>query len=122
MEDSKLLAENLTIYHERHHVELALTGYCSAKTTNIYLLDPVYDLDTLYDLRARASLDVHGHSAGGSNLSLVAMVYFKVPILAHGCAFNRHTTENKSRYFETGDELVDAIQAVIEDWKQGIER
>lgn len=35
------------------------------------------------------------------------MMYFEVPILAHDCVFNRHATENKSRYFETVDELVD---------------
>ena len=81
-----------------------------ASTPNLHLLDPVYDQDALYALRARASLYVHGHSAGGTNPSLVEMMHFGVPVLAHDCAFNRHTTEDKSRYFETADDLVDLVQ------------
>lgn len=72
---------------------------------NLYLLDPVYEPNELYALRARSSVYVHGHSAGGTNPSLVEMMHFGVPVLAHGCDFNRHTTENKALYFETSEEL-----------------
>ncbi len=74
-------------------------------TTNLHLLDPVYEPATLYAIRARATLYVHGHSAGGTNPSLVEMMHFGIPILAHGCIFNRHSTENKARYFETTTDL-----------------
>lgn len=74
---------------------------------NMYLLDPVYEPGALYALRARASLYVHGHSAGGTNPSLVEMMHFGKPVLAHGCAFNRHSTEGKARYFETSEELTE---------------
>lgn len=61
--------------------------------SNLYLLDPIYEASTLHALRARASVYVHGHSAGGTNPSLVEMMHFGIPVLAHGCAFNRHSTE-----------------------------
>ena len=74
--------------------------------SNLHILDPIYDPDTLYALRRRASIYVHGHSAGGTNPSLVEMMYFGVPVLAHGCNFNRYSTEDRALYFMTPDELV----------------
>lgn len=73
---------------------------------SMHLLDPVYEPGALYALRTRASVYLHGHSAGGTNPSLVEMMHFGVPVLAHGCTFNRHSTEGKARYFETATELV----------------
>ena len=83
-----------------------------AKHTNLYLLDPVYEPEKLHALRSRASVYVHGHSAGGTNPSLVEMMHFGIPVLAHGCLFNRHSTEGKTRYFETSTDLVREAQAL----------
>lgn len=80
---------------------------------HLYLVDPVYEPGSLYALRARATVYVHGHSAGGTNPSLVEMMHFGVPLLAHGCAFNRHSTENKARYFKTSEELVAIARGLI---------
>lgn len=80
--------------------------------SHLHLLDPVYDPSMLYALRARASLYVHGHSAGGTNPSLVEMMHFGVPVLAHGCSFNRHTTEDKACYFVTSAELVTLVRSL----------
>ena len=33
------------------------------------------------------------------------MMHFSIPIIAHGCDFNRFTTENAAFYFYTADEL-----------------
>lgn len=79
---------------------------------NIFLLDPIYDPATLYTIRVRASVYLHGHSAGGTNPSLVEMMHFGVPILAHGCAFNRYTTEEKAKYFETAVELAELVRGL----------
>lgn len=76
-------------------------------STNLYLLDPIYDPRALYAVRKRALVYLHGHSAGGTNPSLVEMMHFGVPILAHGCTFNRHTTEGKARYFQSPAELAE---------------
>lgn len=80
-----------------------------SESPNIFLLDPIYDPDALYDVRARASVYLHGHSAGGTNPSLVEMMHFGIPILAHGCAFNQHSTEGKARYFRSADELAEQL-------------
>lgn len=78
----------------------------------ITIHDPVYEPSGLRAIRDGASIYVHGHSAGGTNPSLVEMMHFDIPVLAHGCAFNRHTTEEKSRYFMNSAELVDAVDTL----------
>ena len=82
--------------------------YAGHPTITIH--DPVYEPRSLRAIRDRASIYVHGHSAGGTNPSLVEMMYFGVPVLAHGCAFNRHSTENKARYFESAAELAEQLR------------
>jgi len=77
--------------------------YC--ESPNLYLLDPIYDPGALHAVRARASVYLHGHSAGGTNPSLVEMMHFGIPILANGCTFNRNTTEDKAHYFQSAAEL-----------------
>lgn len=66
---------------------------------NLLLLDPIYDVGILRHLRGNSSLYVHGHSAGGTNPSLVEMMHFGIPVLAFDCVFNRYTTENQALYF-----------------------
>ena len=79
---------------------------------NLYLLDPIYNQQHLRWLRNSASAYVHGHSAGGTNPSLVEMMHFGVPVFAHGCIFNRITTEDKARYFMSAQELRDQVQSM----------
>ena len=76
---------------------------------NIHLVDPIYDIGVLRFIRARASVYVHGHSAGGTNPSLVEMMHFGVPVLAFDCAFNRATTENNAMYFKSASHLGDLL-------------
>jgi glycosyltransferase involved in cell wall biosynthesis len=72
---------------------------------HLRLLDPIYDAGVLRTLRGNAALYVHGHSAGGTNPSLVEMMHFGVPILAYDCIFNRFTTDGKALFFKNADEL-----------------
>lgn len=76
-----------------------------ANFSNMYLLDPIYDLGVLRSLRCNSLLYVHGHSAGGTNPSLVEMMHFGRPIIAYDCIFNRYTTENKAYFFKDADNL-----------------
>ncbi|CAH6857185.1 Alpha-D-GlcNAc alpha-1,2-L-rhamnosyltransferase [Vibrio chagasii] len=78
--------------------------------SNIELLEPIYDLDELYKMRANCSVYVHGHSAGGTNPSLVEMMHFGVPILAFDCSFNRYSTEDKAHYFESSNSLIKLLE------------
>lgn len=77
---------------------------------NIELLDPIYDLDTLYQLRRGCSIYLHGHSAGGTNPSLVEMMHFGIPIFAFDCSFNRYSTDNKAHYFKDDNQLSELIK------------
>lgn len=76
---------------------------------NLYLLDPIYDSGVLHTLRCNATLYVHGHSAGGTNPSLVEMMHFGLPVLAYDCVFNRHTTESKAFWFESAKALTEIL-------------
>lgn len=76
---------------------------------NIIIQDPIYDIDTLYVLRKNAGMYIHGHSAGGTNPSLVEAMFFGCPILCYDVVYNRETTKNKSYYWSNVDELVALI-------------
>jgi len=49
----------------------------------------VYDLNVLNVLRSNCSIYLHGHSAGGTNPSLVEAMFFAKPIFAFDCVYNR---------------------------------
>lgn len=72
---------------------------------SLRLLDPIYDLATLRTIREGSTLYVHGHSAGGTNPSLVEMMHFGKPIAAFDCVFNRRTTHDQALYFSDGADL-----------------
>lgn len=72
---------------------------------NILLLDATYDLDILFSLRNNSRCYIHGHSAGGTNPSLVEAMFFGRPILAYDVVYNRETTFNKAIYFNDSKEL-----------------
>ncbi len=77
----------------------------------MHLLDPIYETGPLYHIRRQASFYVHGHSAGGTNPSLVEMMHFGIPILTYDCNFNRYTTDNQAAYFKSANELASLIDA-----------
>jgi glycosyltransferase involved in cell wall biosynthesis len=76
---------------------------------NIHLLEAIYDPDTLNRFRGYCSIYVHGHSAGGTNPSLVEAMHLGLPIAAFNVVFNRATTEDKAIYFSNSDELTSLI-------------
>jgi glycosyltransferase involved in cell wall biosynthesis len=78
----------------------------------IVIHDPVYEPRSVRAIRDGARLYVHGHSAGGTNPSLVEMMHFGIPIIAHGCDFNRHSTEGKALYFDTSDGLAALVHGL----------
>jgi len=80
------------------------------KFDNINIVDPIYDIQTLFDIRQKCSFYVHGHSAGGTNPSLVEMMHFKKNIVAFDCDYNRASTEDKAEFFINAKELVELIE------------
>lgn len=78
---------------------------------NIRMVEAVYDLDELYALRSQCNCYIHGHSAGGTNPSLVEAMFFGNPILAYDVVYNRETTENKAYYFKNSEQLIELLGA-----------
>lgn len=81
---------------------------------NIHIYDPIYDQREIDLIRGNAALYVHGHSAGGTNPSLVEAMYLELPIIAFNVSYNKTTTENKAIYFSTSKELVSQLKIVSE--------
>ena len=79
--------------------------------TNIFMIDPIYDQRTLDLIRGNAILYIHGHSAGGTNPSLVEAMCLGLPVIAYDVSYNRATTENKALFFKTAEDLRDRIDA-----------
>jgi len=77
---------------------------------NIDIVAPIYELDKLFDIRQKCSFYVHGHSAGGTNPSLVEMMHFNKNILAFDCNYNRASTEDRADFFSNVEELVHQIE------------
>jgi len=76
---------------------------------SLEMLDPVYDPEKLADLRENCTLYLHGHSVGGTNPSLVEMLFYDCEILAYDCAFNRATAGESIKYFGSAAELAGRI-------------
>ena len=85
---------------------------------NIHLIDSIYDLDVLYALRKNAHCYVHGHSAGGTNPSLVEAMAIGCRILAFDVVYNRETTHGKALYFEDVDSLISLLGTEWGDYSE----
>jgi glycosyltransferase involved in cell wall biosynthesis len=80
--------------------------------SNIFLLDPIYEQKKLDVLRSNCWLYIHGHSAGGTNPSLVEAMYLGLPIVAFDVIYNKETTEYKCDYFSDVQSLIDTINSL----------
>jgi glycosyltransferase involved in cell wall biosynthesis len=76
---------------------------------HLHLFDPIYESKTLNFLRSHAAIYIHGHSAGGTNPSLIEAMFLGLPIFAFDCIYNRYTTVNKCKYWSDSDELYNFI-------------
>lgn len=77
--------------------------------SNIILLDPIYHQRTIDLLRSNCTIYIHGHSAGGTNPSLVEAMFLRNAIIAFNVSYNIATTENKAIYFNDDQELIACV-------------
>jgi len=91
-----------------------------ADAGNLHLLEPVYDQELLDRFRGNCRVYVHGHSAGGTNPSLVEAIQLGLPVFAFDVAYNKETTEYKAFYFASADELVKLIGTADDEKLAGI--
>lgn len=81
-----------------------------SRFSHIELVDPIYDVMTLARMREGCQVYIHGHSAGGTNPSLVEMMFFGIPIFCFSCDYNRETTECRALYFSDENELSELVK------------
>ncbi|MET3538987.1 DUF1972 domain-containing protein [Chryseobacterium limigenitum] len=79
---------------------------------NIHLLDPIYDQELIDLIRGNASVYIHGHSAGGTNPSLVEAMFLGLPIISNGVSYNRTTTEHQAFYFSNEEDLKNVLTEI----------
>jgi len=77
----------------------------------LVLLDPVYDANRLAELRESCEFYLHGHSVGGTNPSLVEMLFYDCCLLCLDVQFNRETARDCADYFSDANELTKLLSA-----------
>lgn len=82
---------------------------------NLILLDAIYDIPVLNQIRSNCALYVHGHSAGGTNPSLVEAMHLGVPLACFDNGFNNNTTFNQALYFKNARQLAEIVNSTPEE-------
>ena len=76
---------------------------------NLILIDAIYDIGVLNEIRKNCYVYIHTHSYCGTAPSLVEVMNLKVPIICFDVPTNRETTHNQSFYFNSIKSLADII-------------
>lgn len=79
---------------------------------NLDLRDPIYDQSKIEALRQKCKVYIHGHSAGGTNPSLVEAMRSGIPIIAKDVAFNRKTMKSEGLYFSETIDLKQTLNSI----------
>ena len=82
------------------------------KIENIYAIDAIYDPEVIGEYRSICEFYLHGHSVGGTNPSLVEMLYSDAKIIAYDCIFNRETAAGRAIYFDGVEKMVSCIDNI----------
>lgn len=111
---SKFKKYNLIIIGNWSNSKYSKNLYLKYKSfKNIKLLDPIYDQNTLDFYRKNCSIYIHGHSAGGTNPSLVEAMRFKKLILCYNVIFNKYTTNNSALFFKNSYDLINHLNNIV---------
>ena len=120
-----------------NNIEMILDGYCKsnmgkkflvigntsnafgqrmvkrfAANHNIVFAGAVFDAEVLHSLKFFSSQYFHGHSAGGTNPSLLEAMAAKALIAAHNNAFNRAVLQDDAFYFSNVPDVEQLIRSV----------
>ena len=83
--------------------------------SRLELLDPIYDPHRLAELRESCAIYLHGHSVGGTNPSLVEMVFYDCHIICFDVSFNRVTVGTGASYFSDAVSLAQSIDSAMKE-------
>lgn len=75
------------------------------------LLDPIYDPLILAEYRQSSEVYIHGHSVGGTNPSLVEMLFYDCRILCFDVPYHRETGGASLEYFSSASDLARLIDS-----------
>lgn len=85
---------------------------------NIEVLDPIYNQQELDKIRANATIYIHGHSAGGTNPSLVEAMWLGLPIFSWNVVYNRLTTQENALFFNSENQLKNLLKTSSKELKE----
>jgi glycosyltransferase involved in cell wall biosynthesis len=85
------------------------------QSKNIELIDSNYDKHVLNKLLSECKGYIHGHSAGGTNPTLVAAMWINKPLICHKNIYNIATTRKQSMFFSTTNELIEIVSLQKDD-------
>lgn len=76
----------------------------------IRFMEGIFDQELLTELRYHCRLYFHGHSAGGTNPSLLEAMANSAPVCAHDNPFNRSVLGEDARWFSSAADVAALIQ------------
>lgn len=82
--------------------------------SNIHIMDADYNENRITSLRNSCRYYIHGHSAGGTNPSLVEALSIGCNILCYDVNFNRYVLEDNAAYWSSKNELSALITCEID--------
>ncbi len=93
------------------------------KHPSIRFSDAIYDQAEVDNLRYHSALYFHGHSAGGTNPSLLEAMACGCRIAAHDNPFNKAVLGNEAHYFNSADQVSNIILSapndlLVHQWKK----
>jgi glycosyltransferase involved in cell wall biosynthesis len=83
--------------------------------SHVIFYGPVYEKEKVNSLRHYCRYYLHGHSAGGTNPSLLEAMACSSPVVAHGNKFNRAVLGEDAQFFSSSEEL----RKVFEQFNEG---
>ncbi len=79
------------------------------KSDKIKFLGAIYDLELLNNLRYYSKFYFHGHSAGGTNPSLLEAMASSAFIIANNNPYNKAILNNNGLYFSNKDDIANLL-------------
>ncbi len=81
------------------------------KDERVRFLGSIFDIELLNQLRYHCHCYFHGHSAGGTNPSLLEAMAASAPICAHSNPFNKSVLENEAFYFSNHNDIFELVNS-----------
>ncbi len=86
----------------------------------LIFLNGIYDIELLNNLRYFSNLYFHGHSAGGTNPSLLEAMASSSLIMAHNNPFNKDVLNENAFYFNNSNDISNLLNSGIQKMDNNI--